>query len=229
MNWYPGQRIVNGLQNVGDRVRENRQNRRDLQNAPTYNQDPTQMPTSPQAQGMAGIMGQGASALNAGQQAQQQSLDAFNAMAAGQGPSLAQQQLAAGTQQNISDQMGLAAMGRGGNLSGQAQQAAAAGAAGQVGLQQQMGQLRAQEQMQAMQQSAAMANQMAGQGLQQQLAGAGMSLDAQGMANQYGLGQRGLDQGQLALLQQQQQANRGFGMGILQMGAQAGASLGGLG
>lgn len=208
---------------LGQRRRNRREQQSRLENAPLYNQDPRHMPQHGMSDQLGAFANQGGTDYRQARQAQLGALGMYQDMAAGQGPSLAQQQLAAGTGQNIANQMSLAAQGRGGNLAGQARQASAIGAGAQMGLQQQMAQMRAQEQLAAMQGMAGMSNQLAAQGQQQQMAGLGMGLDAQGQANQWGLGQRGLDQQQLGLLQQQQQANRGFGLGLAQGLAGAGA------
>lgn len=207
------------LQRRRDRIEQQRA----LGQGPTYGQDPRQQPDSPLGNQMSGITGQGTQGFGAARQAQQGTLGMYQGLASGQGPSLAQAQLAASTGQNIANQASMAAQSRGGNLAGQARQVAGMGAAAQMGAQQQAAQIRAGEQLAAMQGMAGMANTMADQSLQQQLGGAGLQLGAQGQANQWGLGQRGLDLQQLGLLQQQQQNNREFGMGLGQMGMQGAA------
>jgi hypothetical protein len=117
----------------------------------------------------------------------QDQYDQFGAMARGQGPSLAQQQLAASTQQTIGDQMGMQASSRGGNLAAQARAAGGMGAAAQMAGSQQAAALRSQEQMQAMGAQTGIAGAMQQAAIQQQL-GVG------GMAMQHQLGTRGLDQ-----------------------------------
>lgn len=151
--------------------------------------------------GFQGVADQGSGALAGARGAQGQALGMYTDMAQGNGPSLAQAQLAASGAQTVTDQQAMAAQARGGNLAAQARQAQGAGAAAQMGNAQQMAMLQAQEQQANLAGMAGMSNTMAGQGLQQQLsaqgligAAAGQSLDA---STQWGLGQRGLDLQQL--------------------------------
>lgn len=161
--------------------------------------------------GFQGVADQGAGALAGARGAQGQALGMYTDMAQGNGPSLAQAQLAASGAQTVTDQQAMAAQARGGNLAAQARQAQGAGAAAQMGNAQQMATLQAQEQQANLAGMAGMSNTMAGQGLQQQLAGQGLIAGAQGQmldaSTQWGLGQRGLDIQQL-------ESNRGMGMGI---------------
>jgi hypothetical protein len=115
---------------------------------------------------------------------QQAAYDAFGAMAAGQGPSLAQSQLASGVGQAQQAATQAALQMRGGNAAG-GQLAAAMGTA-QMGGQAAMdaAALRQQEQLAAMQAQAAMASQMAGQSLQGQMGLEGMY--QQGLGAQLG-------------------------------------------
>ena len=226
-----GKGIRKRVKGWGSRIRGNRDGRDELKNAPVYNQDPTQQPGGWSQGQMQRMMQQGQTDYRAGLANQQRSLDGFNAQAEGRGgPSLAENQLAASTQQNVADQQAMAAGQRGGNLSSQSRQGAAAGAAAQMAGQQQASQLRAQEQAQARQSAAALSSQMAGQGMQQQQGGMQGLLGAQGQAANWGLGQRELDQGQLNTLLGAQGGNRQFGLGISKQvvsAVRAGASRGG--
>jgi hypothetical protein len=124
---------------------------------------------NPMNRRLEGIAGQYGGQYQGALQQQQGMFNQFGAMAAGQGPSLAQSQLQQGMNQaqQAAVQSSLAA--RGGNAAGG--QAAAMQAATAFGGQAavQSAQLAQQEQIAAMQAQAGMANQMAGQGLQGQM------------------------------------------------------------
>lgn len=129
--------------------------------------------------GMAGLkQGEqaGMAALGFGTDAQKQSLAAYNAMAAGQGPSLATDMMRRQTAQSIAAQQSMQAQAGG---AGAFRNAAWRGAAQQAAGNQAISELRSQEQQAAMQGAAGMASQLAGQGLQQQLGYAGMLNQAQ--------------------------------------------------
>lgn len=182
---------------------------------------------APQHQGLAPAqqaLGAGQRAYGMGRAAQNDALGMLSRSAAGQGPSVAQQQMTAGSQQNLVNQMGMAAQQRGGTMAGQARQVQGMGAAAAMGLQQQAAQLRAQEMQAAQQAQAQQANTMAGMDLQQLLAA---QQQVQGVTGQmYGTeAEIALANRQAAM--QQQAANRAFGMQGLQMGLGAIAGLGG--
>ena len=129
--------------------------------------------------GMAGLkQGEqaGMAALGFGTDAQKQSLAAYNAMAMGQGPSLATDMMRRQTAQSIAAQQSMQAQAGG---AGAFRNAAWRGAAQQAAGNQAIAELRSQEQQAAMQGAAGMASQLAGQGLQQQLGYAGMLNQAQ--------------------------------------------------
>jgi hypothetical protein len=123
-------------------------------------------PMNRRLEGLAGGFG---SQYGGALQQQQQMYNQFGAMAAGQGPSLAQSQLQQGMNQAQQAAVQSALAARGGNAAGG--QAAAMQAATAFGGQAavQSAQLAQQEQIAAMQAQAGMANQMAGQGLQGQM------------------------------------------------------------
>lgn len=118
----------------------------------------------------------GARALGFGMDAQKRSLSGYEAMAAGQGPSLATDMMRRQTAQSIAAQQSMAAQAGG---AGAFRNAAWQGAAQQAAGNQAIAEMRAQEQQAAMQGAAGMSSQMAGQGLQQQLGYAGMLNQAQ--------------------------------------------------
>lgn len=139
----------------------------------------------------------------------------FDALAAGQGPSVAQAQLEAASGRNIAAQMALAGQARGGNLAQMANQAQATGAGMAMQTQQQMAELRAEEQLAAMNASAGLAGQMAGMANDRQMGTLGMGQQA--MAAQadrtmaWGMAQQ--DQAQ-----RRRESNLGFGLGLLEAG-----------
>lgn len=138
---------------------------------------------------------QGGAALGFGMGAQKRSLNAYDAMAAGQGPSLAQDMMRRQTAQSIAAQQSMAAQAGG---AGAFRNASMQGAAQMAAGNQSIAEIRAQEQLAAMQGSAGLASQMAGQGLQQQLGYAGMLNQAQisqmDAANSFALQQRALQE-----------------------------------
>lgn len=199
--WYPGKKIVEGIQE--NRRLRDRATDAGGQPAPQYDQ-----------QGLAafqGAAGQGGAALAGARGMQGDTFGMYRDMAMGNGPSLAQAQLAQQNASNVANQQAMAAQGGGGNLAAMQRQAGAAGAAGAMAGQQQLAQLQAQEQQAALAGMGGMANTMAGQGLQQQGMGLGLMGQAHGQqlgANtQWGLGQRGMDIEQLG-------GNRDFGLGM---------------
>src|SRR5512138_554539 len=113
-------------------------------------------------------------------QQQRDMYNQFGQMAAGQGPSLAQDQLMRGVGQASQMATGAALGARGGNVSGG--QMAAANVGATMGAQAAMDSaaLRQQEQIAAMSAQAGMANQMAGQSLQGQLGMEGLYQGALG-------------------------------------------------
>lgn len=229
MAWYPGanigrlfkgEKVFPGLRGGIDRQRGLKQRAYDAggQPAPQYD---------------AGTMGafqnaaaQGGTALGAARGAQGDALGLLGAAARGEGPSVAQAQLAQQNASNVATQQAMAAQGRGGNLAAQQRQASAAGAAGAMAGQQQLAQLRAGEMMAAQNAYAGQANAMADQGLQQQMGALGLQGAAQGQqlaaGTQWGLGQRGMDLQQL-------QGNREFGLQAAQGVMGAIGSIGALG
>ena len=118
----------------------------------------------------------GARALGFGMDAQKRSLSGYEAMAAGQGPSLATDMMRRQTAQSIAAQQSMAAQAGG---AGAFRNAAWQGAAQQAAGNQAIAEMRAQEQQAAMQGAAGMSSQLSGQGLQQQLGYAGMRNQAQ--------------------------------------------------
>lgn len=132
--------------------------------------------------GMAGLMGgeqAGTELLGQGVGNMAQSLAAYNAMAAGEGPSLAQNLARQQTATNIASQQAMMAQGRGGSAAGQQRAAALAGQGLQAQSNADVAGIRAQEQIAAMGGAAQLGSQMAGLGAQQQLGYAGMLNDAQ--------------------------------------------------
>lgn len=131
--------------------------------------------------------------------------------AMGNGPSVAEQQMKAGADQAVANQMAMQAQGRGGNLGANMRAAGQAGVGMQMQNNQQAAQLRAAEQQAAMQGFAGLGSTMADQGLQQQLAGQGFAGDIYGQQlaseTQWGLGQRELDL-------KQREGNRAFGKDV---------------
>jgi hypothetical protein len=183
--------------------------------------------SAPQHQGLGAAqqaLGAGQRNYGLGRAAQNDAMGMLTRSAAGQGPSVAQQQLGAGNQQNLVNQIGMAAQQRGGTMASQARQVQGMGSAAAMGLSQQAAQLRAQEMMAAQQAQAAQANTMAGMDLQQLLAA---QQGFQGVTGQmYGTeAEIALANRQAAM--EQQQRNRAFGMQGLQMGLGAVAGLGG--
>jgi hypothetical protein len=172
----------------GKRGRERRQRRRARRRERRSLQQDRLMDQGEGLQGLAALGGE-RSAQAWGQQ--QAAHDRFAAMAEGRGPSLAQQQAAASTQQAITDQQGLAASARGGNLAAQTRQAGAIGAAGQMAGSQQAAMLRSQEQLSAMQGQAGLAAGMGQQAQQMELAGHGMGLQHLQGQQQANLAHRG--------------------------------------
>lgn len=148
--------------------------------------------------GMAGLK-QGESSgmenFGFGMGAQKDALSAYQAMAAGQGPSLAQDMMRRQTAQSIAAQQSMQAQAGG---AGAFRNAAWQGAAQQAAGNQAIAELRAQEQQAAMQGAAGMASQLAGQGLQQQLGYAGMlnqaNLGQMQSINDFALQQRALQE-----------------------------------
>jgi hypothetical protein len=182
---------------------------------------------APQHQGLGAAqqaVGMGQRNYGLGRAAQNDAMGMLTANAAGQGPSVAQQQLAAGSQQNLVNQMGMAAQQRGGSLAAQSRQVQGMGSAAAMGLNQQAGQLRAQEMMAAQAAQAQQANTMAGMGLQEQLAA---QQGLQGVTGQMYGTEAEIAMANRQAAMEQQQRNRTFGMQGLQMGLGAVAGLGG--
>jgi hypothetical protein len=202
--WYPGKNLINA---IGNGLGRNR----DLKTRGLNDPPPQYSP-----QGLAAFGGTaqaGAAGFGAAQGAQNNALGMYADMAAGNGPSVAEQQMRAGADQAVANQMTLAAQGTGGNLGSQMRTAQDAGAATALQTNQQAGQLRAGEQQAAMQGLAGLSSTMASQNLQREATGLGLMGNAYGQQlaaeTQSQLGNRGLDLEQL-------QGNRGFGLGILQ-------------
>lgn len=178
--------------------------------APVYGGLTPAMNEASRAQGQ---LGQGLGAAN-------DALGMARAAALGQGgPTLAQQQLAAGRQQGLVDQMGLAAQAQGSSLASQQRAVAGMGAANQMGLARDTAALQMQEQAAAQQAYAQQAQALAGMGLQAHMGAQGLLQGAYGTqyqgAQNWALAQRELDQAALA-------ARRKFGMqvagGIFEVG-----------
>ena len=101
----------------------------------------------------------------------------YRDMIEGEGPSVAEEQMRAGSEANIRGQIQAQATGRGGNMAA-TQQIAAGQAAGQgMEMNQQAAALRAQEQQAAMAGFSGVAGQMAGMDLEQQLGMAGIGME----------------------------------------------------
>lgn len=152
--------------------------------------------------------------------------DQYGALAAGEGPSLAQDQLKAATDANIAATIAAQGSARGGNLNATQANAAAAGAGMQQQAAQQAAMLRSQEQLQAMNAQAGLAGQLAGMsvGREQAMLGAGQ----QGLQFQQGQAQD--FQMQNAMLREQRRKERGdrwtegIGMGLETAGTIVGAA-----
>lgn len=127
---------------------------------------------------------QSTQALSQDRQQLQGVADQYAAMAAGEGTSLAQEQLAASTDANVAATIAAMGSARGGNLNAAQTQAAASGAGLQQQGVQQMAQMRAMEQQNAMAAQAGIAGQLAG-----------MSQGRE--ASMLGMGQQGLQQQQM--------------------------------
>lgn len=102
---------------------------------------------------------------NAGSASLRGALHEYRAAALGQRPSAAEALLQRQTDQNVANQMAMAAQGRGGNLGAMSRQAASAGLGAQLAGQQQLAALRADEQATARAGYAGAAGQLAQQGL----------------------------------------------------------------
>lgn len=183
---------------------------------PNYN-DP-KYKISAQEQTLQQRGGQGAAALQQAQAGQRDALAQMAGAAAGEAPSVAQQQQQAGMEQAMAQQMAMQAQGRGGNLGQMTAAAGAQGAAMQQQAVQQAAQLRAQEMEAARAQYGQMAGQMAGQAQQQM-----MGYDQMGLGFLEGQLGRSQQQQQFdaQMAFQQQQANRDLAMGIAEMGVGA--------
>jgi hypothetical protein len=165
----------------------------------------------------------GQQAYGMGRAAQQDVYGMLQSNAAGRGPSVAQQQLQAGAQSNLVNQMGMAAQARGGSLASQQRAAQGMGSAAAMGLNRDAGMMRAQEMQAAQAALTGQANTMAGMDLQQMLA-AQQAL--QGVTGQmYGTEAQIAEANRQAAMEQQQR-NRAFGMQLGQMGMGAIAGLG---
>lgn len=202
--WYPGKNIVSGIQGLGSNFMDRRRQQnalRERANAP--------MGDAPQ------IGGAGAN-FEQDRASQMQAMGMLQQAAAGNAPSAAQAQLAAANQQNVTNQLGMAAQARGGTLGAQQRQAAGMGAAGQMATANQVAMMRAEEMAQARNAMAQQANAMAGMS-------GGMLGQNAGLQAQWGMGGRGMDLQAL-------QANRGFGLGVADkvMGAGAGLAQAGM-
>ena len=199
MVWYPGKRIVQGIQNIGSNIMDRRRDAQALRERAQGPQGPAPQNT------MAGSFG-------ADRASQMGALGMFRQGAMGQGPSLALMQQQAGNQANLVNQLGVTAMGSGGSLAAQQRQAAGQGAAAGMALNRDAAMLRAQEQAQAQQAYADQANLMAG------MSGQAMGQNAD-LATQWGLGQRGMD---LQALDSRRQNQLGWADRIIGAGMGAG-------
>lgn len=160
-----------------------------------------------------GAAAQGGSATEAGRAGMRDAMGMYGDMAAGNGPSVAEQQMKRGQDQAVANQMAMRASGSGGNLGAAMQGASAAGAGMAMQGNADAAALRAGEQQAAMAGLAQTAGQYAQGGLSQQGMGLGLQGQAAGQQlaadTQWGLGQRAMDLEQL-------QGNRGFGLGVAQ-------------
>ncbi len=127
------------------------------------------------------------------------------------GPSLAQQQLAAGSQANVVNQMGLAAQAQGGSLASQQRSIAGMGAASGMALNRDAGMMRMQEQQAAQAAYAQQAQGLAGMGMQANQFAQGQF---QGAAGQVYQGQMDWQLQQRALDQQALENRRRFGQQV---------------
>lgn len=116
---------------------------------------------------------------------QMRALGMYQDAAQGQGPSQAQALMQSQGDQNMAQQMQMAAMGRGGNMGGQARSAVAGGLAAQNQTQQNLGAMAAQEQQAGMAGYAGLGSQMAGQAQQGQQMYAGQQMGLMDMQSQY--------------------------------------------
>lgn len=195
--------------------------------------NPSLPPTPMAAEQTANVQQLGAQAGRAGGQYQDafgalgDAKAGFDALAAGEGPSLAQAQLEAQSGRNIAAQMALAGQARGGNMAGMSQAAAATGTGMALQTNQQMAELRANEQLGAMQAGAGLAGQMAGMSSDRELGMMGMGQQAFGAQVAGDMAWR-LAQQEAA--QRKREANRAFGLGVADRGLgaiEAGANIAG--
>ncbi len=175
--------------------------------------------------GLAGAM------QNRGMGAAWDSLGMARDSAMGRGPSLAQQQLQAGSQANLVNQMGLAAAAPGSSLAAQQRQVAGMGSAGAMALNRDAAQLRAQEMQAAQAAYASQAQGLAGMGMQSNLAAQQNLQNAYGTQYQgqmdWALQQRAMDQ---RALEDRRRLGMQIGAGIFEVGKSIpGMMTGGLG
>ena len=187
--------------------------------APVYGGLSPAMNEAGRAQGQ---LGQGLGAAN-------DALGMARAAALGQGgPTLAQQQLAAGRQQGLVDQMGLAAQAQGSSLASQQRAVAGMGAANQMGLARDSAALQMQEQAAAQQAYAQQAQNLAGLGLQAHMGAQGLLQGAYGTqyqgAQDWALQQRALDQ---QALENRRRFGTQIASGIFELGKSIPGMIGG--
>jgi hypothetical protein len=220
MAWWPGKNIgrpQGGWLGAG-RARQKELKERGMNTpAPQYDQ------------GLATGFGQaattGAGAADYGREGMQEAMGMYRDMAAGNGPSVAEQQLQRGADQAIVNQTAMQAGGTAGNLGSAMRGASAAGAGMGMQANAEAAQLRAAEQQQAMAglgglsqayTQGGLAQQQGAMGLQGQMGAGQLAADTE-----WGLGQRGLDIEQL-------QGNRGFGLGVVEGVSNIAKTVGGL-
>lgn len=149
----------------------------------------------------------------------------FDALAAGEGPSLAQAQLEAQSGRNIAAQMALAGQARGGNLSAMTNQAQATGVGMAMQTNQQLAELRAEEQLAAMQASAGLAGQMAGMSSDRQMGMMGMGQQALGAQADRDMAWRLAQQDNKM---RRKDGNRAFGLNAVGLGLEMAPGMAGM-
>lgn len=190
--WYPGKNVIQGVRNIGHNVMDRRRD----------NQAVRERAMAP-APGIPGAQANYA----ADRSAQGTALAAY----APGGPSAAMMQQQAGQQQNIVDQMGMAANAQGGSLASQSRQVAGIGAAGGMAMIRDAAMLAAQEEDARRAGYAQQANTMAG-----------MSGGFLGQNASLGLANRGMDIGMYQGAQQNRREWVNSGVGAVEGAAQAG-------
>jgi hypothetical protein len=160
--------------------------------------------------------------MSRAQGSQRAALGMYQDAAMGQGPSQAQALMQSQGDQNMAQQMQMAAMQRGGNLGGQARSAVAGGLAAQNQTQNNLGAMAAQEQQAGMAGYAGMGTQMAGQAQQQQAMLQQQQMALMGMHTQNDQFGRQLELDRDKYKTQRNQGWATFGSGVAGSALQAG-------